>query len=58
MNGNDVLEFEEKNSGRLQEEFLKTKGIDFEDKKIIPTIMDLLETQEYLNFVLEEMHGE
>ena len=51
MNGNDLIEFEEKSNGFLQEKFLKEKGIS--DYKNIDN--SLFETAEYWEFVKQEI---
>jgi len=47
MNGNMVLEHEEKHSERLQEEFTEKHG----------KIGDWQDNEEYWEFVLEDMNG-
>ena len=58
MNGNDLLTHEEANCSRLQEEFLAIKGIEIELCNInTAEVPDSLESQDYWDFVLEDMHG-
>ena len=56
VNGSDVIEYEEENCGRLQTEFLENKGLIVDDDTLdTKMIQDLLESQEYEDFVVEDM---
>jgi len=51
MNGNDLIEFEESRQD-LQDKFLEKKGFDI--SKYTEAMKDILESQEYWDFVQEE----
>ncbi len=56
MNGNNLIEFEEKHPD-LQMNFLETKGYVEYDEYPESDIMDLLESDEYWKFVEEEYNA-
>ena len=56
VNGNDVVEHEEKNCERLQLNFLEIKGFDIDNIDLADAEW-WLESDEYWKFVEEDMNG-
>jgi len=49
MNGNSLIEHEENSNGKLQEEFIKLKGL--------PEDADVLNLPDFWTYVEEDMNG-
>jgi len=56
MNGNDIIEYEEKNCSRLRQEFLKYKGVlDWDLEVDLSCDETLLDNPNYEQFVITDM---